>query len=205
MDNKFWSGRINCLTPYVPGEQPKDGVNYIKINTNENPYGPSPKVFEAISKANDNRLRLYPDPGNLEVRTAFSARYGVPPENVFVGNGSDEVLATAFQAFYDESRPVLLPGVSYSFYPVYCNLYKIPYKEIDMNPDLTLNTAEFLRPGGVVLANPNAPTSLELGLTDLVKIIEAHPDDVVTIDEAYAEFGGVSALPLIPEYENLLV
>lgn len=204
--SQFWNEGTRRIKPYVPGEQPKAGERVIKINTNENPYPPSPKVLEAIEREKGEGLRLYPDPDAMELVFAICSRFGVKPEQVFVGNGSDEVLAFAFRAFWDRERPVLAPAISYSFYPVYAQLFEIPLVQIPMADGLTVDFAAFVEGnGGVVLANPNAPTSTEISRGDLEKILKAHPADVVLVDEAYVDFGGASAIDLIEVYPNLLV
>ena len=204
--SRFWNKRTAALSPYTPGEQPKDGETFIKLNTNECPYPPSPRVTEAIAAANNSLLRLYPDPDASAVRRAFARLNGIEPEQVFVGNGSDEVLATAFQAFFGDGT-LRFPAVSYSFYPVYCGLYQIPYEAVAMTEDFSVNLAGFLKPGsrGIVLANPNAPTTRFLPLGTIERILQAHPDEVVLVDEAYVDFGGESAIGLIGKYDNLLV
>ena len=204
--SKFWTEETRRLTPYVPGEQPSDGVSYIKINTNESPYPPSPKVLAAIREACDERLRLYPNPDALPARQAFAAANGLVADQVFFGNGSDEVLALAFKAFFGPKRGITIPAVTYSCYPVYCDLFAVPFREIPLRSDFSVPVEAFINaPGGIVLANPNAPTAIALPLSDIEAIVSAHPDDVVLIDEAYVDFGGESALPLICRYPNLLV
>ncbi len=204
--SRFWNKRTVALSPYTPGEQPQDGETFIKLNTNECPYPPSPRVTDAIAAANNSLLRLYPDPDAAAVRRAFARLNGIDPEQVFVGNGSDEVLATAFQAFFGDGT-LRFPSVSYSFYPVYCGLYQIPYEAVPMTEDFSIDLAGFLKPGshGVVLANPNAPTTRFLPLDAVEQILRAHPDEVVLVDEAYVDFGGESAIGLIGKYDNLLV
>ncbi len=205
MDKRFWSSRIQTLVPYTPGEQPKDRV-FIKLNTNENPYPPSPKVLEAIREATDARLRLYPDPEALELRKALAEFYGVGPEQVFCGNGSDEVLGLCFYAFFSPGKKVVFPDITYSFYPVYTELFGLDYEEIPLNGDFTLPVERFLGGnGGAVVCNPNAPTGKTLPLSDIRRILEANPDVVVLVDEAYADFGAQSAVPLLREYRNLVV
>lgn len=204
--SRFWNAKTTETKPYTPGEQPSAGVKYIKINTNENPYPPSPKVYEAINNSCNEELRLYPNPEGLEARTAFASANNLDVNQVFVGNGSDEVLAMAFMAFYDNLNPIMILDISYSFYPVYCKRLDVAYNTIPVNNDFTINVDRFLEPsGGVVIANPNAPTSIAICLDDIKSILEAHPNNVVIIDEAYIDFGGESAIPLIAEYENLLV
>lgn len=202
---EFWSGRIRSLTPYTPGEQPKER-RFIKLNTNENPYPPAPGVLEAIRAGAGEALRRYPDPEAGELRRALAEAYGVDAGQVFVGNGSDEVLAFAFQAFFDEGSEIVFPDITYSFYPVYARLFGIRCRTVPLRADFTV-PVEVLRGGndGVVLANPNAPTGIELPQSDIRAILEANRDVVVILDEAYVDFGGESALPLIREYPNLLV
>lgn len=202
---EFWSSRIRSLTPYTPGEQPRER-KFIKLNTNENPYPPSPRVIRAVQEAVDDRLKLYPDPDGSQLVSVLAQAYGVEERQVFVGNGSDEVLAFAFQAFFEAGRTILFPDITYSFYPVYAKLFGIPYRTISLGPDFTIPVEQFLEENsGVVLANPNAPTGIELGQAALRQILEGNPNVVVIVDEAYVDFGGTSALPLIKEYPNLLV
>ena len=202
---EFWSSRIRQLTPYTPGEQPKNRT-FIKLNTNENPYPPSPKAIAAIQVAAGERLRLYPDPEAAELVQALSRQYGLPENQIFVGNGSDEVLAFAFQAFFDPGSTIVFPDITYSFYPVYANMFGIGYRTIPLNEDFTVPTdAFFAGNDGVVIANPNAPTGIELGQDGIRAILEHNPHVAVIVDEAYVDFGGTSALPLIAEYPNLLV
>ena len=203
---KHWSQRIRDMVPYVPGEQPKDRV-FIKLNTNENPYPPSPKALEALREAADDRLRLYPDPECAQLRAAIAAAHGLSPEQVFAGNGSDEVLAFCFQAFFDPDRPVRFADITYTFYAVYASYFGLTPELVPLAEDFTLPVADLLAPGcgGVVLANPNAPTGLAVELADIRRILEAHRDQVVLVDEAYIDFGGASADVLVPEYDNLVV
>ncbi|NHN88806.1 histidinol-phosphate transaminase [Acetobacter conturbans] len=203
--SRFWSPLVQRLTPYVPGEQPKIS-NLIKLNTNESPYGPSPKAIEAIRNAADDSLRLYSDPVSLGLREAIARRTGLTTDHVFVGNGSDEVLAHAFQALFNHGDPVLFPDVTYSFYPVYCGLYGLPFETVPLDDGLRVRIDDFNLPNsGIVLANPNAPTGIALGLGDIEKLLAAHPDRVVLIDEAYVDYGAESAISLISRYPNLLV
>lgn len=200
---EFWSGRIRGLTPYTPGEQPKDR-QFIKLNTNENPYPPSPRALEAIRAAAGEGLRLYPDPEGAALRQALAELHGLRAEQVFVGNGSDEVLAMCFMAFFD--RELVFPDVSYSFYPVYADLFHIPYREIPLDGEFGVDVADYLgNNGGVVLANPNAPTGRALPLSDIVRLLEGNPDVAVLVDEAYVDFGGASAVELIGSHPNLVV
>ena len=202
---KYWSKRIQELEAYVPGEQPKDR-RYIKLNTNENPYPPSPKAIEAMSAAIGGEMRLYPDPECTAVVEAVASRYGIAKEQVFVGNGSDEVLAMCFPAFFDTDSTILFPDITYSFYPVYADLYQVPYETVPLNEDFTVPVEAFLRPnGGIIIANPNAPTGIVLPLEAIERVAAGNPDSVVIVDEAYVDFGGDTALPLINKYPNVLV
>jgi histidinol-phosphate aminotransferase len=201
---RFWSPVVHTLSPYVPGEQPKqDGI--VKLNTNENPYPPSPRVEEAIAAATD-RLRLYPDPGASKLRAAIAARYGVSAEEVFVGNGSDEVLAHTFQALLKHDAPLLFPDITYSFYPVYSGLYGIRYEEVPLDAAMRVAIADYRRPcSAILLPNPNAPTGIALSRHEIEALLTEHPDQLVVIDEAYIDFGGESAVPLVARHNNLLV
>lgn len=203
--NRYWSKRIRGVVPYTPGEQPRDR-QFIKLNTNECPYPPSPKVIEAINRAARDSLRLYPDPECLELRTAIARREGLDISQVFCGNGSDEILAFAFQAFFDPDREVVFPKITYSFYPVYTDFFGLVRREVPMNPDFS-DPIDLLcgNNGGVVLANPNAPTGIAVGLDTVEKLLTANPDVVVVVDEAYIDFGADSAVGLIGRYPNLLV
>lgn len=202
---EFWSSRIRDLVPYTPGEQPKN-QKLIKLNTNENPYPPSPKALEAI-RANVNEfLKLYSDPEGTLLREAVAKVYGVKPEQVFVGNGSDEVLAFAFQAFYGIGDTIVFPDITYSFYPVYAKMFGISCRTVPLREDFTVPVDALIGGNdGVVITNPNAPTGIELSQEELRRILEGNPDVAVIVDEAYIDFGGTSALPLIEEYPNLLV
>jgi histidinol-phosphate aminotransferase len=201
---EFWSDRIRDLTPYTPGEQPKQR-KWIKLNTNENPYPPSPAVLEAIRSQTDASLRLYPDPEASGLCAALAACYGVKPEQVFVGNGSDEVLAFAFQAFFSQNAEIVLPDITYSFYPVYAGLFGIRCRTVALNEDFSVPVEQLRDADGVVIANPNAPTGMALPLSEIAAILEANPDVAVIVDEAYVDFGAESALSLIDRYPNLLV
>jgi histidinol-phosphate aminotransferase len=202
---RFWSPKVHDLSPYVPGEQPKL-TNLVKLNTNENPFPPSPKVFVAIQNQLNQSLRLYPDPNATKLRQCLADSTGLNIDNVFVGNGSDEVLAHTFQALLQHSEPLLFPDISYSFYPVYCGLYGIKKCEVPLSEDLTINVSDFSQPnGGVILPNPNAPTGELLSLMDIRQLLMANTNRVVVIDEAYIDFGGQSAAQLVPEFDNLLV
>ena len=205
MNKKYWSSRIRDCEPYVPGEQPTDR-RYIKLNTNENPYGPSERVLAAMRAATDERLRLYPDPNAGALRHAIALRYGLTPEQVFVGNGSDEVLAFCFAAFMDEQTPAVFPDVTYSFYPVYAALFGVPCRIAPLEEDFTMPMADLSQNDGcVLLANPNAPTGLALPRVEIEALLMANPDQLVIVDEAYVDFGAQSAVPLIERYDNLLV
>lgn len=203
---ELWSRRIRAAVPYVPGEQPKDRV-FIKLNTNENPYPPSPKVLSALREGMDNALRLYPDPECSELRQAIAAFHGLSPEQVFPGNGSDEILAFSFQAFFDPDRPVLFPDITYSFYEVYVKYFGLTAELVPLREDFSLPVEAFCGGdhGGVVVANPNAPTGKAVGLEELRRILAANRGCVVLVDEAYVDFGGESATALLAEYDNLLV
>ncbi|MFC4597855.1 histidinol-phosphate transaminase [Cohnella hongkongensis] len=203
--SQYWSELTASLEPYVPGEQPKDR-RYIKLNTNENPYPPSPKALEAIKEAAGADLRLYPDPTCDALRETIAARYGVTKEQVFVGNGSDEILGFAFPAFFAGKRPILFPDVTYSFYPVYARLYGVRYETVPTDVQFRIDPRSYAIPnGGVIVANPNAPTARYLMLNGIKEILDANREQVVVVDEAYIDFGGESAVSLLPDYPNLLV
>ena len=206
--SRFWSKVVGTLTPYVPGEQPKV-ANLIKLNTNENPYPPSPRVLEAIQDelgADAARLRLYPDPNADLLKAAVARTYGLTVDKVFVGNGSDEVLAHVFMALLKHDRPVLFPDITYSFYPVYCGLYDVDYRTVPLADDFTINPADYAQPnGGIIFPNPNAPTGCLLAADAIEQMLKANPDSVVVVDEAYVDFGGKSAISLVDRYDNLLV
>jgi len=207
--SRFWSQVVRDLTPYVPGEQPKI-ANLIKLNTNENPYPPSPKVLAAIQaelSGDGARLRLYPDPNADLLKQAVARRYGATPEQVFVGNGSDEVLAHVFQALLKHDAPILFPDITYSFYPVYCGLYGVDYETVPLADDFTMNAADYTgrRNGGIIFPNPNAPTGRAVALDAIADIARANPESVVVVDEAYIDFGGNTAIPLTRRFDNVLV
>lgn len=207
--SRFWSAVTHGLTPYVPGEQPKID-NLVKLNTNEHPYGPSPRVIEAIQATASDALRLYPDPNADRLKLALAARHGVRPDQVFVGNGSDEVLAHAFLGLLKHELPLWMPDISYSFYPVYCGLYEIAHRIIPLTEDFTLRVEDYLpqgerRAGAIIFPNPNAPTGRLLPLEAVERIVAGNPEAVVLVDEAYVDFGGDSAIPLVDRYPNLLV
>ena len=203
--SRYWSAVVHGLTPYVPGEQPKL-ANLVKLNTNENPYGPSPKVLDAVRAEAADTLRLYPDPGSDRLRAGIAAYHGVAADQVFVGNGSDEVLAHAFMALLKHGQPILFPDISYSFYPVYCGLYEIAYRQIPLTESFEIRVDDYLSPnGGVIFPNPNAPTGRLLALGEIERLLAGNPDSVVVIDEAYIDFGGESAVGLVARYPQLLV
>ncbi|KRC82958.1 Histidinol-phosphate aminotransferase [compost metagenome] len=207
--SRFWSPVVGTLHPYVPGEQPKL-QNLVKLNTNEHPYGPSPKVLDAIRAACDDSLKLYPDPSSDRLRQAIASAAGVQPGQVFVGNGSDEVLAHAFLALLKHDRPLHFPDITYSFYPVYCGLYGISYKTIPLTADFRIDAEDYLperngQAGAIIFPNPNAPTGCALSAAEVERIVAGNPDTVVVVDEAYVDFGGESVIPLVARYDNLLV
>ncbi|GGK07852.1 histidinol-phosphate transaminase [Pseudomonas matsuisoli] len=203
--SKFWSRFVNDLVPYVPGEQPKV-ARLVKLNTNESPYGPSPKAIAAMQAELTDDLRLYPDPSGDRLRQSVARYYGIEANEVFVGNGSDEVLAHAFQGLFQHEAPLLFPDISYSFYPVYCGLYGIDYEAIPLDESFAIRASDYARAnGGIIFPNPNAPTGRLLALEVVEEILAASPDSVVLVDEAYIDFGGQSAISLIRRYPNLLV
>jgi len=203
--SRFWSNTINALTPYTPGEQPQID-NLIKLNTNENPYGPSPKVIDAIARANSDDLRKYPDPLSLDLKKSIATYYDLPLNYVFVGNSSDEVLGHAFRALLKHDKPLLYPDITYSFYPVYCQLFDIEYQQIPLREDFTLHIDDYqIENGGIIFANPNAPTGIALSLDSIKTLLERNPDSVIVVDEAYVDFADESAVSLVQQYENLLV
>lgn len=209
LKSSFCSPVVSRLVPYVPGEQPKLD-RLVKLNTNENPYPPSPRVVAAIQAAAQQGLQLYPDPESTALREAIAGHHGLAPKHVFLGNGSDEVLAHAFFAFFQHGCPLLMPDISYSFYKVYCGLYGIPVEAVPLTPGMQLDVAGYARQdadlvAGVVIANPNAPTGIGLALSEIEQLLRLHPQRVVLVDEAYVDFGGESAIPLIARYPNLLV
>ncbi|AJP48703.1 histidinol-phosphate aminotransferase [Rugosibacter aromaticivorans] len=207
--SEFWSDVVKGLTPYVPGEQPRL-ANLVKLNTNENPYGPSPRVLKAIRGAVDEDLRLYPDPNAEALKEAIADHHDVTTINVFVGNGSDEILAHVFLGLLKHSQPVLFPDITYSFYPVYCGLYEIAFNTVPLADDFSIRIADYARPnggniGGIIFPNPNAPTGRAISLAEIEQLLQMHPHTVIVIDEAYVDFGGESAIPLTHRYPNLLV
>ena len=205
---RFWSPEVRELEPYVPGEQPKI-QNLLKLNTNENPYPPSPKVVEAVQAVliqQADALRLYPDPDATALKQAIAKQQNIEISQVFVGNGSDEVLAHIFKAFFLQDEPILYPDITYSFYPVYSQFFGTKTKEIPLNENFEIEAKDYIQPnGGIVITNPNAPTSIAMNLPDIEQILKANPDRVVVIDEAYVDFGAESAVSLVNRYENLVV
>ena len=203
--SQYWSAVVHGLTPYVPGEQPKL-ANLVKLNTNENPYGPSPRVLEAVRAEAADTLRLYPDPGSDRLRAAIAVLHGVTADQVFVGNGSDEVLGHAFMALLKHDQPILFPDITYSFYPVYCGLYEIAYQTRPLTESFEISVDDYLAPnGGVIFPNPNAPTGRLLALSEIERLLAGNPGSVVVIDEAYIDFGGESAIGLVSGFPQLLV
>lgn len=210
--SRYWSAVVHGLTPYVPGEQPKID-NLVKLNTNEHPYGPSPKALDAIRQATGDGLRLYPDPNCDVLKSALARRFNVQASQVFVGNGSDEVLAHAFQALLNHERELWFPDISYSFYPVYCGLYGVAHRLVPLADDFSIRVEDYLprgegpgeKAGAIIFPNPNAPTGRLLPLEAVERIVAGNPDAVVLVDEAYVDFGGESAVQLVDQYPNLLV
>lgn len=203
--SKYWSKLAAKLDPYVPGEQLKD-KKYIKLNTNENPYPPSPRVLEAIKAAADSSLKLYPDPLASDLKETLADSYGLKSSQVFVGNGSDEVLAFSFMAFFNTDEEILFPGVTYSFYPVYCNIFSIPFRTVPLEDDFSIPVEEFFNAeGGVIIPNPNAPTARAISARDIEMILVNNRDKVVIVDEAYVDFGAESVVNLVDKHDNLLV
>lgn len=203
--SQYWSDIVHALTPYVPGEQPKV-QNLVKLNTNENPYGPSPKAIAAIKAAAADNLRLYPDPNSEKLKNTIADYHGLADDQVFVGNGSDEVLAHIFQALFKHDRPILFPDITYSFYPVYCGLYGIEYEVIPLDRRFEINIHDYDRPNaGIIFPNPNAPTGIPLELKRIEAVLEKNRYSVVVVDEAYVDFGTDSAVRLIKNYPNLLI
>src|ERR1700712_2622129 len=203
--SRFWSSLTHTLMPYVPGEQPRM-AELVKLNTNESPLGPSPRVLEAIRGEATDTLRLYPDPQASALRAALAAYHKVRPEQVFVGNGSDEILAHAFVALLKHDAPLLFPDITYSFYLVWCRLFGIVAKTVPLDSALHIRIADYARPAGaVIIANPNAPTGIALGRAEIAALLEMHPEQPVVVDEAYVDFGAETAIPLVASFPNLLV
>ena len=205
---RFWSPEVRELEPYVPGEQPKI-QNLLKLNTNENPYPPSPKVVDAVQAVLTHQadaLRLYPDPDATALKQAIAKQQNVDVSQVFVGNGSDEVLAHIFKAFFIQQEPILYPDITYSFYPVYSQFFGVQTKQIPLNEKFEIDISDYEQEnGGIIITNPNAPTSIALGLNKIEKVLKANPNRVIVIDEAYVDFGAESAVDLVSRYENLVV
>jgi len=206
--SRYWSKVAQGLNPYVPGEQPKL-PDLVKLNTNEHPYGPSPRVIQAIRDAADDTLRLYPDPNADALRRVIARSAGVTPAQVFVGNGSDEILAHAFLGLLKHDRPLLFPDITYSFYPVYCGLYDIAFRRVPLTQDFRLDVEDYLPggdpAGGIIFPNPNAPTGRALERAEIGRVLAANPDIPVVVDEAYVDFGAESVVPLVERHPNLLV
>ena len=203
--SKFWSPIVNDLDPYVPGEQPQD-QQYIKLNTNESPYPPSPAVAAVLSAFDSEALRRYPDPESTSLRQALADYLGLSAQQVFVGNGSDEVLAHSFQALLQKTAPTLFPDISYSFYPVYCALYRIDFETVPLDAEFRIEVDDYLPAnGGIVIANPNAPTGIALSLDAIRRLLDRNRESVVIVDEAYVDFGAETAIQLIADFDNLLV
>lgn len=207
--SKYWSSFVHNLVPYVPGEQPKI-ANLVKLNTNENPYGPSPKALEAMQAEVSAALRLYPDPNADLLKGAIADYYGIEKSFVFVGNGSDEVLAHVFHGLLKHEQPVLFPDITYSFYPVYCGLYGVPFVQLPLNEHFEIDLAAYAegalqKNGGIIFPNPNAPTGVLTPLSAIEILLQRNTESVVVVDEAYVDFGGETAIPLVQKYPNLLV
>ena len=204
MDKPFLD-KLRQIDPYVPGEQPKT-AGIIKLNANENPYPPAPGVADVLRTFDTAKLAVYPDANAKALKTAVAERFSLRPAQVFLGNGSDDVLALAFQSFFCSDKPILYPDITYSFYPVWCDLFRIPYETMPLDEDFCVNVRDYDRPnGGIVLPNPNAPTGRGVSLDFLEDLLQHNQDCVVIIDEAYVDFGAQSAVPLLDKYENLLI
>lgn len=201
-----WEDNVRKVVPYTPGEQPQN-PNVIKLNTNECPYPPAPGVAKALQSFQADALRLYPDPAASDLTKALAAYYGVKQSEVFVGVGSDDVLAMIFMTFFNSKKPLLFPDITYSFYDVWADLFRIPYRQIPLNDEFEINKEDYIGKecGGIIFPNPNAPTGVLVDLAFIEDIVKANPDVIVVVDEAYIDFGGISALPLIQKYDNLLV
>lgn len=203
--SRFWSNIVSQLTPYTPGEQPQID-NLIKLNTNENPYGPSPKVIKAIAASNNEGLRKYPDPNADTLKTTIARHFELDDNMVFVGNSSDEVLAHAFRGLLKHDKPLLFPDITYSFYPVYCKLFDIEFNQIPLRDDFILNIDDYQASnGGIIFANPNAPTGIALSIEKVEILLQRNPNSVIVVDEAYVDFANDSAVRLVKKYANLLV
>lgn len=202
---RLWEDKIRKVIPYVPGEQPNQ-PDMVKLNTNENPYPPAPGVQKILQELNTDKLRLYPDPTVGELVQTIADYYGLKKEQVFVGVGSDDVLAMAFMTFFNSKKPILFPDITYSFYDVWADLFQIPYESQPLDDDFNIvKTDYFKENGGIIFPNPNAPTGVELGQDAIEEIVQKNPESIVIVDEAYVDFGAHSALPLIEKYDNLLV
>ena len=200
-----WESYVRRVVPYTPGEQPQV-TDVVKLNTNENPYPPSPSVRAILEDFEYGRMRLYPDPDSSVLVDAIAKRYNVKSSQVFAGVGSDDVLAIAFMTFFGSEKPVIFPNITYSFYDVWADVYRIPYKQIPLNSDFSINREDYITEnGGIVIANPNAPTGVMETIENIEYIVKNNPDSVVIVDEAYVDFGGESCLPLVEKYKNLLV
>ncbi len=200
-----WENNIRRVDPYVPGEQPDD-AEMIKLNTNESPYPPSPAARAVLEGLNGGRMRLYPDPDAKELKAALADHYHLDRDQVFVGVGSDDVLATSFLTFFNGTRPILFPDITYSFYEVWAQVFGIPFETPQLDEHFRIRKEDYFREnGGIIFPNPNAPTGVEMPLSDIEEIVAGNPDSVVIVDEAYVDFGAQSALPLISKYDNLLV
>lgn len=201
-----WEDNVRRVVPYTPGEQPQN-PNVIKLNTNECPYPPAPGVAKALQSFQADALRLYPDPAASDLTKALADYYGVKQSEVFVGVGSDDVLAMIFMTFFNSKKPLLFPDITYSFYDVWADLFRIPYRQIPLNDEFEINKEDYIGKecGGIIFPNPNAPTGVLVDLAFIEDIVKANPDVIVVVDEAYIDFGGISALPLIKKYDNLLV
>lgn len=200
-----WESNVKRVEPYIPGEQPKD-KGIIKLNTNENPYPPADGVIKALKDYNADNLRLYPDPSSEELVNAIADRYGVKPSQVFVGVGSDDVISMSFMTFFNSDKPIIFPDITYSFYDVWAKVYNIPYETKPLDENFRINPDDYIgENGGIIFPNPNAPTGVYESLDKIESIIKANPDVIVMIDEAYIDFGGVSCIPLLKKYDNLLV
>ena len=203
--NKPFLDKLRKIDPYVPGEQPKT-ADIIKLNANENPYPPAPGVTEALRTFDAAKLAIYPDANAKALKTAIAERFDLQPSQVFLGNGSDDVLALAFQSFFCSGEPILYPDITYSFYPVWCDLLRIPYETVPLDENFYINLRDYDKPnGGVIFPNPNAPTGMEISLAEIEEILKTNPNRIVLIDEAYIDFGGTSCVDLIRKYDNLLV
>lgn len=201
----FWTDTLKRLTPYVPGEQ-RSGDSIIKLNTNENPYPPSPAVLRALQRVQGDQIRRYPDPESLDLRQSLASYHKIAVENVFVGNGSDEILALAFMAYFTNGKSLQFPDISYSFYPVYCDLYNIPQSTIGLEADYSLNLDKFKpNAGAIIFPNPNAPTAMATPAHAVKELLIKHDSELLLVDEAYADFGAQSVIPLISDYPNLLI